>query len=145
MKRGTHLPCQGHTAKPVAEVGVDLGFSVSKFRGHFPALISSQAPSVASLRAGDLGVFSLVWCSDWASNVQLEGPKAASFIHPSPGAHYQMGGAGTPGKRKGAVHLVMGKGRVPGRGALQEKMSPFCTFIPLLTSQPFGLPWWLRG
>lgn len=97
MKRGTHLPCQGHTAKPVAEVGVDLGFSVSKFRGHFPALISSQAPSVASLRAGDLGVFSLVWCSDWASTVQLEGPKAASFIHPSPGAHYQMGGAGTPG------------------------------------------------
>ena len=83
MKRGTHLPCQGHTARSVAEVGVNLGFSASKFRGHFPALVSSQAPSVASLRAGDLGVFSLVCCSDWASTVQLEGSKAASFIHPS--------------------------------------------------------------
>ena len=29
-------------------------------------------------------------------------------------------------KTKGPVHLVMGKGR--GREALQEKMSPFCTF-----------------
>lgn len=76
---------------------MDLGFSASKFRGHFPALVSSQAPSAASLRAGDLEVFSLVCCSDWASTVQLEGSKAASFIHPHPAAHYQMGGAGTPG------------------------------------------------
>jgi len=39
---------------------------------------------------------------------------------------FQEGRGRNSRKTKGPVHLVLGKGR--GRGALQEKMSPFCTF-----------------
>lgn len=97
VKGGTDLPCQGHTTRSVAEVGLELGIfqtRTSNVGGPSPALASSQAPPITCLLARGL---------EPSSSGQLclgFHPSAAGsqgcVLH-TPCPPRQMGGAGTPG------------------------------------------------
>ena len=85
MKGGTNLSCQGHTARSVAEEGVEFGTFRLQIQGTISSLI--QLPSPLNSKPADWrpwGLSPQASCSGRASTVQLEGPKAAFSTHPTP-------------------------------------------------------------
>lgn len=132
VQERTALPCQGHTTRSVAEVGLEFGIFGLQIGGFFPSLTRFPSPFNSKPSGGRLEAFSLVSCSGWASFHSSAGGAQARVLHPLPpaphlcslsdrrGRNSRAGGVSDQaGKRTKELHGA-GQGGVGGGGDGQE-------------------------